>query len=80
MLKDGNVIIKTAIRNIVELAPISFQDGVSIVSNFRVENNFISFELPNSYDKTKDLSIDPWVINLALAIIRHRVCGCSVLH
>jgi gliding motility-associated-like protein len=66
-LKDGNVIIKTAIRNIIELAPISFQEGKSVASNFKVVNNSILFELPNSYDKNRDLSIDPWVINLSFA-------------
>ena len=66
ILKGGNIIIKTPIRNIKELAPVSYQDGVSVVSNFKVVENTISFLLPNSYDKTKDLSIDPWVINLAL--------------
>ncbi|MBL0013431.1 MAG: gliding motility-associated C-terminal domain-containing protein [Flavobacterium sp.] len=63
---NGNVVIKTAVRNITELAPISYQNGISIVSNFKTENNTISFELPNSYDKTKDLIIDPWVINLVM--------------
>lgn len=66
-LKDGKVIIKTAIRNIIELAPISFQDRETVESNFKVFNNSISFELPNAYDKNRDLSIDPWVINFALA-------------
>lgn len=67
VLKNGNVVIKTDVRNITELAPISYQNGISIVSNFKVKNNTISFELPNFYDKTKDLSIDPWVINLSFA-------------
>ena len=62
----GNVVIKTDVRNITELAPISYQDGISIISHFKTENNTISFELPNSYDKTKDLIIDPWVINLVM--------------
>ena len=65
-LVDGHVIIKTAILNIREIAPTSYQDGVSIASKFKVFENTISFDLPNSYDKTKALIIDPWVINLAL--------------
>ena len=61
-LKDGNVVIKTAIRNITELAPVSSQEGTSIASNFKVVDNAFSFELANSYDKSKDLLVDPWVI------------------
>lgn len=66
-LVDGQVIIKTALLNMKELAPTSYQDGVSIASKFKVFENTISFDLPNSYDKTKTLIIDPWVINLTLA-------------
>ena len=67
ILKNDNVIIKTNVRNITELAPTSYQDGHIVTSYFKVTNNTIFFELPNSYDKTKELSIDPWVVNLALA-------------
>lgn len=64
--KKGNVIIKTAVRNITELAPVSYQQGKKVVSNFSLENNILSFNLPNGYDTNKELVIDPWVINLAL--------------
>ena len=67
ILKNDNVIIKTNVSNITELAPTSYQDGHIVTSYFKVTNNTIFFELPNFYDKTKDLSIDPWVVNLALA-------------
>ena len=66
MLKDGNVVIKTSIRNITELAPVSSQEGTAIASNFKVVDNTISFELPNSYDHSKDLLVDPWVIGFTL--------------
>ncbi len=65
-LKDGNVVIKTSIRNITELAPVSSQEGIAVATNFKVVDNAISFELPNSYDKSKVLVVDPWVIGLTL--------------
>ena len=65
-LKRGNVVIKTSVSNITEYAPISFQNKGKIESNFTVENNIISFNLPNGYDISEDLIIDPWVVNLAL--------------
>ncbi len=65
-LKKGNVIIKTPVLNITELAPISFQEGAKIESAFKIKDNIISFTV-NNYDHTKDLTIDPWVVNIALA-------------
>lgn len=67
VLKNGNVIIKTAITNITELSPTSYQNGLKITSNFKLENNLISFNFPEGFDTTKELVIDPWVTNLTLA-------------
>lgn len=67
VLKNGNVIIKTAITNVTELAPTSYQNGLKVASNFNVENNIVSFNFPEGYDTSKELVIDPWVVNLTFA-------------
>jgi gliding motility-associated-like protein len=67
ILKKGNIIIKTPLQDIIESAPQSYQDGNKIASGFSTANNIISFDLPNGYDNSKDLIIDPWVSNLTLA-------------
>lgn len=66
-IKKGNVIIKTPVQDISELAPQSYQEGKMIGSNFTVTNDIISFEIAEGYDNTKELIVDPWVVNLNLA-------------
>ena len=64
-LKKGNVVIQTGIIDVTELAPVSYQNGLQIVSNFSINDHTITFQLPNGYDTDKELMIDPWVINLS---------------
>ena len=64
LLKNGNLIIKTPVLNITELTPTSFQEGVKIESAFKIKDNIISFTV-NNYDLSKDLTIDPWVVNIS---------------
>ena len=51
-LKDGKVIIKTALENITEHAPLSFYENNEVVkSEFELKDNLISFKFfPNSKD------------------------------
>ena len=65
-LKEGNVVIKTPVLNITELAPTSFQEGIKIESGFTIKDNIISFTV-NNYDPSKELTIDPWVVNITFA-------------
>jgi gliding motility-associated-like protein len=65
-LKNGNVIIKTPVLNIIEIAPSSFQNTTEIESSFKLTNNLISFNVIN-YDHSKELTIDPWVVNIAFS-------------
>ena len=58
--KDGTLLLKTILGNIQEGAPLVFQDGKQIKSNWILENNVLSFNIP-SYDKSKELIIDPLV-------------------
>lgn len=65
-LRKENVIVKTPILDVTELSPTSFQEGKKVESHFTLDNNIISFTLPNGYDHSKELIIDPWVVNLSL--------------
>jgi gliding motility-associated-like protein len=66
IIKDGNIVIKTPVLDMMELIPVSYQEGKSIESSFKINNNLVSFNLAN-YDSEKTLVIDPWVVNIALA-------------
>lgn len=45
-----------------ELAPVAFQQGKEIPCAFRLKQNIVSFDLPNNYDPTQPLLIDPTMI------------------
>ncbi|MDI1354733.1 MAG: gliding motility-associated C-terminal domain-containing protein [bacterium] len=60
--RDGNVIIKTPLDDLIEHKPYSFYDDKNeVASQFKVENNVLSFECPKGYELTRTLHIDPWV-------------------
>lgn len=63
--KDGNVTVKSTLESITEHAPKSFYTNQqSVASNFSLNNDTISFQFPNNYDRSKTLVIDPWVANV----------------
>ncbi|HYV92878.1 MAG TPA: PKD domain-containing protein [Chitinophagales bacterium] len=60
---SGNVIIGSAMGNFTDHSPDSFySDGDPIASSFAIRENTISFSL-GKYDKSREIIIDPWVIN-----------------
>ena len=64
-LVKGNLKIKTIFGNMVDHAPVTFygNDSLSqISSRFVKTGNTISFDLA-SYDSTRKVIIDPWVVN-----------------
>ena len=65
-LKNGNLIVKTSVNIVTELAPYAYQiiNGieVKVEVNFNLKQNILSFEFPNRYDKSKKLVIDPTLI------------------
>ncbi len=65
ILKNGKLIIKTSIYDIIELKPYSYQiiDGEKkeIKTSYVLKNNIVSFKV-GKYDKTKTLIIDPALI------------------
>ncbi len=74
--KNGNLIIRSVINEINETLPVSFSNvtnelklipsapnnGQLYVTQFRLENNIVSFYI-NGYDKTKTLIVDPFISN-----------------
>ena len=66
-LKNGNIVIKTSITNIVELKPYAYQivndKEQEVLCNYKLdkEDNTIRFEVGN-YDSTLPLVIDPVLI------------------
>lgn len=63
---SGNLIIKTSVNEIQEMAPIAWQerDGLRIPVNcqFRLNGNELSFEFPEGYDSSLNLIIDPVLV------------------
>jgi gliding motility-associated-like protein len=64
--KSGQVVIETSVGPFKEAKPYSFQEieqrTREIASNFVLKDNQIEFALPNDYDHTQSLTIDPELI------------------
>lgn len=59
----GEIVINTALGEMIEHAPVTFYAGnqnQSVYSKFFLQNNTVSF-IVAGYDKTKTLVVDPWV-------------------
>ena len=56
--KNGSLLLKTPLGEIIEQAPVVFQNGKTLKSHYVLKNNVLSFEVEN-YDQTKELIIDP---------------------
>lgn len=65
-LKDGNLIVKTSVNEVRELAPYAYQiineEKVKIDCQFKLKNNIVTFDFPKGYDKNTILIIDPILI------------------
>jgi gliding motility-associated-like protein len=62
--KKQDAVIKTAYGNISQSAPISFYEGGNggkIETYYQIENNTLGFVVPQGFDNTKTLIIDPFV-------------------
>lgn len=64
-VSDSNLIIRTSVNDLVELAPYAYQDAdtgrVAVPCRYRVRGSQVSFVL-GSYDTSKPLVIDPVLI------------------
>ncbi len=65
-IEHGNLLISTTVNTVTELKPYAYQildgDTIEISCNYVLKRNRLSFELTESYDKTKDLIIDPTLV------------------
>jgi len=66
-IKNGNLIIYTSVNQVTELAPFAFQlnskgDTIEVKCKYQIDGRIVSFRFPNSYDKTKQLIIDPSLV------------------
>jgi gliding motility-associated-like protein len=65
-LKNGNLFIETSQGNITQQNPYAYQiiDGIKteVRCNFRIDNEVVSFDFPDGYDKYETLVIDPTLI------------------
>ncbi len=66
-IKKGNLEITTSVNKVTELKPIAYQKDINgkskeIACKFILEDNTLSFEFPEGYDKNKELIIDPTLI------------------
>ncbi len=65
-IEDGNLVISTTVNVLREEKPYAYQvydlDTVEVQCNYSLKKNRLSFEFPESYDKTRDLIIDPSLV------------------
>ena len=61
-MKDQGIFLKTTLGENIEKNPIAFQDEKSVKCEFLLDDNKLSFQFPEDYDKTKVLTIDPLLI------------------
>ncbi|MCC6690612.1 MAG: hypothetical protein IT235_03685, partial [Bacteroidia bacterium] len=60
LLADGSVRIKVGMGSITEVAPLSFQEGSELKTNFVLNGRTVSFSLPH-HQSTKELIVDPQI-------------------
>jgi gliding motility-associated-like protein len=65
-LKNGSLILKTSISDIKENAPVAFSRGresnLPVKCNYMLKGNRLSYQLPDGYNKTAQLVIDPELV------------------
>lgn len=65
-IKQGDLVLKTSVGEIKELKPYAFQyqNGAlqEIKCRYKLKGNILSYEFPNGYDNSKNLTIDPTII------------------
>ncbi len=58
--KKGELILKTALGEIIEQAPLVYQDNKMLPAKWKIENNIVSFDIRN-IDPSQSFVIDPTV-------------------
>ncbi|MEZ5046756.1 MAG: gliding motility-associated C-terminal domain-containing protein [Chitinophagaceae bacterium] len=66
LLPNGNLFIKTTVNEFQELAPFAYQEINGVIQkvncHFHLQDNILSYELPDAYDLSKPLIIDPVLV------------------
>lgn len=62
-LKDGRLFIRTSAGTVIDEAPVAYQEGPSgrkgVRCNYRLQGDRVTFDLPDGYDRSLPLVIDP---------------------
>src|SRR5690606_28605946 len=62
-LDQGQLVIKTSVGNVIEMAPYSYQvingEKKTVPAQYEVKDNEVRFVFPKGYNKQYDLIIDP---------------------
>ena len=61
-MENGSLHIATSLSTLVEKNPVAFQDDQTVNCEFRLENNTVTFDFPEEYDRRRKLTIDPLLI------------------
>ena len=65
-IKNGNLIVRTSVNKIVELRPYAYQvfegDTLEVACRYKLQNNILTFEVPEVLDNQRDLIIDPELV------------------
>ncbi|MFO8053543.1 MAG: gliding motility-associated C-terminal domain-containing protein [Bacteroidales bacterium] len=65
-LKDGQLMVKTSVQDIIENMPYAYQvtgdDTVEVACEFELEDKNVSYTFPEGYDSSATLYIDPTLV------------------
>ncbi len=65
-LKNGTLILKLEVNEVIEQKPYAYQliNGAvkQVTCNYKFKNNVLSFDFPNGYNKNYELVIDPVLV------------------
>lgn len=65
-INNGNLLLKTSVGTITEMAPYAYQyvngELKEVPCNYKLANGELKFILPKGYDKTQNLIIDPTIV------------------
>jgi gliding motility-associated-like protein len=60
---NGNLVIKTSVGQVTEMKPYVYQyindEKTEVACNYHLEGSLLTFDMPNGYDHSKMLIIDP---------------------
>jgi gliding motility-associated-like protein len=65
-IKEGNLEIVTSVGNVLEMKPYAYQyikdERVQVPCDYVIKGNTVSFDMPNGYDSSETLVIDPTIV------------------